>query len=381
MHILIAPNAFKNSLTAHAAAIALQRGLLESKLDCTTECFPIADGGDGTGELILDKCYGTLVNVTVNDPLGRPINASYGLIDDNSTAVIEMANASGLRLLKPEELNPMQASSYGTGQMMLSALDKGVDKIILAMGGSATVDGGCGILNALGVQFLDVDENSLQPNPASLMHLATIDTAKLDVRILNTEIVVICDVDNRLLGDKGAAAVFGPQKGASLNEVKELEIVLSRFNEITLELFDKDMSMLKYGGAAGGSTAGIHAFLNAQLVNGIDYFLKLTNFDESLKKANVVITGEGSIDEQTLQGKGPFGVAYLANQRNIPVIGVAGKIPLEESAGLNEYFTQLININPEPVDLETALKNTEQNLVHMGQEIGDFLANKKPLRN
>lgn len=374
MHILIAPNAFKNSITAQAAAKALQRGLLESKLHCTTECFPIADGGDGTGDLILHKCNGTLVNVTVNDPLGRPIHASYGLIDNGSTAVIEMANASGLRLLKHEELNPMQASSYGTGQMILSALDKGVDKIILAMGGSATVDGGCGMLSALGIQFLDVDGNALPPTPASLIHLATIDTSKLDVRILNTEIVVICDVDNRLLGAQGAAAVFGPQKGASPGEVKQLELILFRFNEITLEQFGKNMAELKYGGAAGGSTAGIHAFLNAHLVNGIDYFLKLTNFDASLQKANVVITGEGSIDEQTLQGKGPFGVAYFAKSRNIPVIGVAGKIPLHESVELREYFNVLLSIGNEPADLTTAMQNTTENLVRVGGEIGGFLA-------
>ncbi|GAB2984224.1 glycerate kinase [Mucilaginibacter puniceus] len=379
MHILIAPNAFKNSLTAQAAAKALQRGLLESKLHCTTECFPIADGGDGTGDLILDKLNGSLVNVTVNDPLGRPINGSFGFIEDGKTAVIEMANASGLRLLKPGELNPMQASSYGTGQMILSALGKGVDKIILAMGGSATVDGGCGILSALGVQFWDIDGNALQPNPASLIYLATIDTSGLDVRILNTEIVVICDVDNRLLGDKGAAAVFGPQKGASPEDVKQLEQVLTSFSETALEQFGKNMAELKYGGAAGGSTAGIHAFLNAQLVNGIDYFLKLTDFEASLQKADVVITGEGSIDEQTLQGKGPFGVAKLAKAHNIPVIGVAGKIPQQDSAQLSEYFRQLININPEPVDLQTAIKNTEQNLVRTGKDIGEFLANKKPL--
>ena len=374
MHILIAPNAFKNSITAQAAANALQRGLLKSKLHFTAECFPIADGGDGTGDLILHKCNGTLINVTVNDPIGRPIHALYGLIDNGSTAVIEMANASGLRLLKHEELNPMQASSYGTGQMMLSALDKGVDKIILAMGGSATVDGGCGILSALGVQFLDVDGNALQPTPASLIHLATIDTSKLDVRILNTEIVVICDVDNRLLGDKGAAAVFGPQKGASPDDVKQLDAILYRFNDITLEQFGKNMAELKYGGAAGGATAGIHAFLNAQLVNGIDYFLKLTNFDASLQKANVVITGEGSIDEQTLQGKGPFGVAYLAKQRNIPVIGVAGKIPLQENVELREYFNVLLAIGNEPADLTTAMQNTTENLVRVGGEIGGFLA-------
>src|SRR6187402_2951855 len=323
MHILIAPNAFKNSLSAQAAAEALQRGLLESSLDCTTECFPIADGGDGTGELILKKCNGTLVNATVNDPLGRPITASFGLIDNGSTAVIEMANSSGLRLLKVEELNPLQTTSFGTGELIKTALDKGVDKIILAMGGSATVDGGCGILSALGVQFLDVDGNALQPNPASLTLLATIDTSKLDVRVLNTEIVVICDVDNRLLGDKGAAAVFGPQKGASPADVKQLDAFLSRFNDITLQQFGKNMAEFKYGGAAGGATAGIAAFLNARLVNGIEYFLQLTGFEEALQKSNIVISGEGSIDIQTLQGKGPFGVATLAKKQNIPVIGIA----------------------------------------------------------
>jgi len=374
MHILIAPNAFKNSLSAQAAAEALQRGLLESSLDCTTECFPIADGGDGTGELILKKCNGTLVNATVNDPLGRPITASFGLIDNGSTAVIEMANSSGLRLLKVEELNPLQTTSFGTGELIKTALDKGVDKIILAMGGSATVDGGCGILSALGVQFLDVDGNALQPNPASLTLLATIDTSKLDVRVLNTEIVVICDVDNRLLGDKGAAAVFGPQKGASPADVVTLNATLARFNEITLEQFGKNMGELKYGGAAGGATAGIHAFLNAQLVNGIDYFLKLTGFEASLQKSNVVITGEGSIDEQTLQGKGPFGVASLAKSNNIPVIGIAGKLPLHESRELRKYFNVLLAIGNEPADLPTAMKHTTENLVRIGREIGGFLA-------
>ena len=373
MHILIAPNAFKNSLSAHDAAEALQKGLQQSGLDCTTECFPIADGGDGTSELILKKCNGTLVNVTVNDPLGRPIEASFGLIDNGMTAVIEMANASGLRLLKPDELNPLKTTTFGTGQLMKAALDKGVDKIILAMGGSATVDGGCGILNALGVQFLDVDGNLLSPSPESLVHLATIDTSKIDTRILNTEIVVICDVDNRLLGAYGAAAVFGPQKGASPADVEVLEKVLTKINEVTLEQFGKNMASLQYGGAAGGSTAGIYAFLNAQLVNGIDYFLKLTGFETALQKADIVITGEGSIDEQTLQGKGPFGVAYLAKQLNIAVIGVAGKIPVEHSPELSKYFNKLLNINQEPTDLPFALKSTEKNLIRTGFCIGNML--------
>jgi len=373
MHILIAPNAFKNSLTAPDAAFAIEKGLHKSKLDCTTECFPIADGGDGTGDLILKKCGGTLVDVVVHDPLGRRINASFGLIDNGKTAVIEMANASGLRLLQTEELNPLKASCFGTGELIIAALEKGVNKIILAMGGSATVDGGCGILDALGVEFLDEKGRLLNAVPESLEQMATVDISGLDSRIADCEIVVICDVDNRLLGDKGAAAVFGPQKGASPQDMMRLDAFLSKFNDITLQQFGKNMGELKYGGAAGGSTAGIHAYLNAKLVNGIEYFLQLTGFDAALQKADVVITGEGSIDVQTLQGKGPFGVAYLANQRNIPVIGIAGKVPVADDAELNKYFDVLMAIGNEPADLATAMKFTKDNLVRMGMVVGNML--------
>lgn len=374
MHILIAPNAFKNSLTAQDAAEAIQKGLAKSKLDCTSECFPIADGGDGTGDLIRKKCGGSLVNVIVNDPLGRKINASFGLIDNGKTAVIEMANASGLRLLKPEELNPLQASSYGTGEMIKIALDTGATKIIIAMGGSATVDGGCGILSALGVRFLNAEGGALTVKPENLAQMVSIDTSRLDARLAGCEIVVICDVDNRLLGDKGAAAVFGPQKGASPAAVKQLDDFLSRFNKLTLQQSGKNMGELKYGGAAGGATAGICAWLDAHLVNGIDYFLQLTGFDAALQKSNLVITGEGSIDAQTLQGKGPFGVADLAKKQNIPVIGIAGKVPVEEDAELRKYFNVLLAIGNEPADLPTAMKHTAGNLMRMGVQIGNMLA-------
>jgi glycerate kinase len=373
MHILIAPNAFKNSLSAIEVAEAVQNGLNNSRLDCTSECFPIADGGDGTGDLIMKKRDGVLIDAIVNDPLGRKINAAFGLIDNGETAVIEMANASGLRLLKHDELNPMQTSTFGTGELIKLALDKGVNRIILAMGGSATVDGGCGILSALGIEFLDAKGKPLKAVPESLSRMHAIDLSGLDPRIHNCEIVVICDVDNRLLGAKGAAAVFGPQKGASPQNVEQLDAFLFHFNEITVKQFGKDMAALKYGGAAGGATAGIQAFLNAKLVNGIEYFLQLTGFDASLQKADVVITGEGSIDVQTLQGKGPYGVAYLAKQRNIPVIGIAGKVPVEENAALNEYFNALLAIGNEPVDLATAMKFTKQNLIRIGTVIGNML--------
>ncbi|MFD0750194.1 glycerate kinase [Mucilaginibacter calamicampi] len=374
MHILIAPNAFKNSATATAATEAIQQGLQSSKLSCTTECFPIADGGDGTAELIVNKCNGVWVDAVVSDPLGRPITSAFGLIDDGKTAVIEMANASGLRLLKADELVPMHTSSYGTGQLMKIALDRGVNKIILAMGGSATVDGGCGILNALGINFLDAEGNTLTANPEGLQQMAAIDTSGLDSRIANCEIVVVCDVDNKLLGDNGAAAVFGPQKGATAEQVKLLDGFLANFSAVTLEHTGKNIAEIKYGGAAGGATAGVHAYLNARLVNGIEYFLQLTGFDKALQNADVVITGEGSIDTQTLQGKGPFGVAAMAKQYGLPVIGIAGMVPLNGDPDLRKYFDVLLAIGNGPADMPNAIKNTHANLVRMGTEIGTMLA-------
>lgn len=374
MQILIAPNAFKNSLSAARVADALQKGLQQSKLNCTTECVPIADGGDGTGELILQKCNGIIVTAKANDPLGRLIKTSFGLIDNGKTAVIEMANASGLRLLKTDGLAPMQTSSYGTGQLMKLALDKGVNKIILAMGGSATVDGGCGILSALGIRFIGPNGDALKPNPENLSKMVSIDAGGLDKRIANCEIVVICDVDNRLLGEKGAAAVFGPQKGATPENVTQLDNFLAHLSKTTQKQIGIDMAEMKYGGAAGGATAGIAAWLNAKLVNGIEYFLQLTGFEASLQKANVVLTGEGSIDEQTLQGKGPFGVAAMAKKYNLPVIGVAGKVPLQNSTELNQYFDALFAIGNEPADLTIALRDTEENLVRLGVAVGNMLS-------
>lgn len=374
MHILIAPNAFKNSLTARAASEAIRKGLIQSRLDCTCECFPIGDGGDGTGELIIEKCRSTLVTAEVHDPLGKKIKASFGLIDNGHTAIIEMADASGLRLLRSDELDPLHASSFGTGEMIKSALNKGVNKILIAMGGSATIDGGTGILSALGIRFLNKQGDTLSGMPQSLADLASVDRSGLDPRILDCEVVILCDVDNKLLGPQGAAAVFGPQKGAGIEGVKKLGSSLSKFREITLKETGVDMAAIKYGGAAGGASAGLYAFLNAKLVNGIEYFLQLTGFDEALQRSNLVITGEGSIDEQTLQGKGPFGVAYRAKGKGIPVIGLAGKVPPEKNVRLQEYFEVLISIGHGPFDLGTALKYTNRNLVRTSTVIGNLLA-------
>jgi glycerate kinase len=282
-----------------------------------------------------------------------------------------MANASGLRLLKMAELNPMQASTFGTGELIKAALDKGATKIIIGMGGSATVDGGVGILSALGIRFFDKRGDELVATPAGLVDLDHIDTSDIDQRILKADVMILCDVDNQLLGDAGAAAVFGPQKGASADDVVKLDSFLTRLSSIALKQMGKDMASIKHSGTAGGAAAGMYAFLNAKLVAGADNFLKLTGFYDALKDIDLVITGEGSIDEQTLRGKAPAAVAIAAKQKGIKVIGVAGNIPSKPGAALNQYFDRLININKTAVDLETALKNTRQNLIAVGKEIGD----------
>ncbi len=373
MNILISPNAFKHGVNASEAALAIREGLMQSKLEGAFKCFPVGDGGDGTGALLVSKCNGIHVNAVAHDPLKRKIHASFGLIDAGKTAVVEMATASGLHQLQKNELNPMQTTSKGTGELITDAMDKGARKIIIGMGGSATVDGGMGMLKALGFRFLDAGGKDIS-SPGDLIDLFSIDSSEIDKRINKCEVIVLCDVDNRLLGEQGAAAVFGPQKGASDSEVPILDAALSRLSEVILHQTGKNISAVKYGGAAGGAAAGLCGLLNAKLVNGINYFLELTGFDLALKKCDLVITGEGSIDDQTTKGKGPFGVARRAKLSGLPVIGIAGKVPLKSDTSLQPYFDALIPIGHEPLDMPTALAFTENNLIRTSREIGNLLA-------
>jgi len=373
MHILIAPNAFKNSLDAAKVAEAINNGLQKSKLSCTTTCFPVADGGDGTADLLNDHLGGQLIHAIVKDPLKRNITSSFGWIEKDKTAVIELAAASGLRLLKADEYDPLLTTTQGTGELILEALNRYATKIILCIGGSATVDGGTGILNAVGIKFLDAEANELHDLPGSLSSLTEIDITGLDKRILNTEIIILCDVENPLLGPNGAAAVFGPQKGASAEDIELLEAGLTKFRDVALSKTGKDMDIIKHGGAAGGVAASLHTFLNAHLVNGIDYFLEATEFEKELKKADMVITGEGSIDEQTLQGKGPFGVAKRAKEFSLPVIAFAGRVAITSNQSSQQYFDRLISINEKIDDMEAAMKNTYINLEKAAKQLGDLL--------
>lgn len=374
MRILIAPNAFKNSLDATAAANAIRVGLMESRLNCECNCFPIGDGGDGTCDLIVKRLGGELIETIVDDPFGKAVTANFGLVDDGKTAIIEMAHASGIGLVEADQLNPLRASSFGTGQQIKTALDRGVKKIVIAMGGSATVDAGFGILAALGLRFFDRYGNQLGYAPEELADLFSIDPTGLHPALSHCEIIVLCDVNNLLLGEQGSAKTFGPQKGASPEAVEILEKILSNMAAVSLQQTGKDMAAVERGGTAGGAAAGLYAWINVSLVNGIDHFLALTGFDVALENADLVITGEGSIDEQTLQNKGPFGVALRAKQKRIPVIGIAGKIPLEISPSLHGCFDVLLPISQEPLEIAAALKQTAANLKRTGYLIGNMLA-------
>jgi glycerate kinase len=379
MHILIAPNSFKNSLDATSAAEMIQKGLKMSNLNFTSECFPVGDGGDGTAALLIDKWNAKKITVKVHDPLQRLIIASFGFVEEDSAAIIEMADASGIKLLKKEELNPLHATSFGTGELMLHALNKKIKKIILCIGGSATVDGGCGILQALGFKFLSNDKKELKDLPFELIHLSSIDNTHVDKRIYDCEIIILCDVNNFLLGEDGAAKIFGPQKGATATDVARLEMCLQQFRNISLQQTGIDMNSLKHGGAAGGVAAGLGAWLNAKLVNGIDYFLDATHFNDVMKNADILITGEGSIDAQTVQGKAPYGVAKRAKEKKLFVMGLAGKIPLQPNEELNKWFDVLISINNE-TDLEKSMQHTKENLTRTARTIGDLLALEKSKR-
>lgn len=376
MHIIIAPNAFKGSLSAKEAAACIADGLKQSSLNCRLTLFPIADGGDGTATLLAEKMKSQRINVTVHDPLGRSVEAGFGWLKETQTAFVEMSEASGLRLLKKEELNPLRANTKGTGELMHAALNQGAKKIIIAVGGSATIDGGCGLLSALGIRFLDENRKEIHDFPEGLSALKTIIIDALDPRLKTCEVVVLCDVKNKLLGKDGAAAVFGPQKGANGNQVILLEKCLKNFNEITKKTCGVDMSSILHGGAAGGVAAALSAFLEAELVSGIDYFLDLMEFDEMLIDADLVITAEGSLDEQTLEGKGPFGVAERARIKNIPVVALAGKIPQTISSKMHEYFSAIFSIGHESSSLEKAIVNTAIDLKRTSCELGNLWASK-----
>lgn len=374
MHILIAPNAFKHGLTATAAAVEIAHGLDSSAfIGRCTQC-PVGDGGDGTAELLLRHFGGETVAAAARDPLGRVMVSHFGLIDAGRTALLDLADTSGLRLLSAKELNPLRTTTFGTGEVLRQALERGVQEIILGVGGSATVDGGVGLLMALGARFLDAGGKALETLPESLDQLAVIDLSDLDPRLADCRLTILCDVTNPLLGPHGAASVYGPQKGAAPHAVRLLETGLARLRQVALEQTGRDMGHRARGGAAGGVAAGLWGLLGANLENGIDDFLRRVEFDRALQGVDVVITGEGRIDDQTAQGKGPWGVAQRARAQGAFVVGLAGEVPLVPSAALRAGFDVLTAIGNRAMTVAEAIECTAENLRRTACDIGNFLA-------
>lgn len=354
MNILVAPDKFRGSLEAVEVCNAIETGILFAYPDANVTTIPLADGGEGTARILTRQAGGSEVFVTVNDPLGRPVDASYGLSADNQVAFIEMAAASGLGLLTNDERNPLLTSTYGTGELIKDAIGRGVRKIILGIGGSATTDGGIGMAAALGYSFLDQNGVELTPNGVSLTHIYSIVKPQNDPGLSDIIIIVACDVTNPLYGPDGAAHVYGPQKGADPEMVALLDDGLKNLSQVAGETFGRDVSKVPGAGAAGGLGAGCMWFLNATLKDGISIVMEQCNIAALVENADLVITGEGKVDEQTLSGKVVKGLAELCKGYDVPLAVVCGTLQITTEQASDAGMTFAVSVLNRPMDLHTA---------------------------
>lgn len=376
MKFILAPDSFKECMTAHQATLAMEAGLRRVFPTAEIIAIPMADGGEGTVDALTTITQGQLIEHSVTDPLGRPIQASFGLSADRSTAFIEVAAASGLPLLSPAERNPLIASSYGTGQQILAALDYGVSKLVIGLGGSATNDGGQGIAAALGATFYDRDERQIFPQGgAALTAIHRVDLSHCDPRLQQVEITLASDVTNTLTGKQGASAIFGPQKGATPEMVEQLDNALANYGRCLELVSGKEVTTLPGSGAAGGIGATLLALSQATLQPGIELVMQYANFEQALVGADAVLTGEGAIDNQTLYGKTPYGVAKAVRtvSRQIPVIALAGKVASDIDALYQHGFTAIFAINPQAQSLAEALATGPQNLTQTVENVARLL--------
>ena len=370
LHIGIAMNAFKGSLSAVEAAEAVRRGLERSRLSCHIHLMPLADGGDGTLEAMLTQPGSTRRRLIVQNPLGESIEAAYGILADGETAVIEMALASGLARLGSRR-DALRATTYGTGELMHHAIKQGAKRIIVGVGGSATVDGGAGCMQALGVQLLDSTGAPISYGGGSLHQLAQVEP---NPALENVEILVLCDVDNPPLGKHGAARIFGPQKGASPQQVELLEKNLTHYFSIIAEQTGRDVRELPGGGAAGALAGGLAALGGAKLVPGAETLIRFLNYEDRIKTCDLIFTGEGSIDAQTEHGKAPAVIAAKAAENGIPAIAIAGSIPANADTLIRSNLQAAFSLVPAPVSLEDAIQHSAEWLSNTAQNIGNLLA-------
>ena len=367
--IVIAPDSFKESLSAAEVAQAIAQGWHHARPQDLLILHPMADGGEGTADTILNALNGEKRTCNASDPLGNPVHAPWCWLPDSHTAVIEMACASGLHLVPPNQRNPLHTSTYGTGQLILAALDAGAQTIILTLGGSATNDGGCGMLSALGLQLLDRNHQPLPAGGAALAQLATIGLDTFDSRLKHVRFIAACDVSNPLCGPQGASAVFGPQKGASASDVAVLDHALAHFADICHHTLAVEHRNTPGAGAAGGLGFAALTFLNARLRPGVELVAELTGLEQSLRGADLVITGEGQLDAQTLHGKTPIGVARLAQAQHIPVIALAGSLQEGYQQLYQHGITAAFSIAPGPVTLDYAYQHVRELLQQRAADI------------
>lgn len=362
MKIVIAPDSYKESLSALEVATAIERGFREIFPSANYVKLPVADGGEGTVEAMVAATQGRIIHVPVTGPLGEPVEGFYGLSGDDQSAFIEMAAASGLELVPPSQRNPLKTTSWGTGELIRHALDAGVKHIIIGIGGSATNDGGAGMVQALGAKLLDAAQEPVGLGGGELAMLAHIDLTGLDKRLKACRIEVACDVTNPLTGEEGATAVFGPQKGATPEMIVTLDNALAHYAQVIARDLGIDVLNLSGGGAAGGMGAALYAFCGAQLRQGIEIVTDALQLADQVADADLVITGEGRIDSQTIHGKVPVGVAKVAKRFNKPVIGIAGSLTADVGVvhkhGIDAVFSVIYTI----CSLEDALENASENV-------------------
>lgn len=368
--ILLAFDSFKGSLTSREVANAFEEGLRTVAPDCEVRKICLADGGEGTVEALVTTLHGQWVEMEVFDPLMRPICARYGLVDNGQTAVIEMAEASGLTLLSETERNPLKTSTYGTGQLIANALARGCRKLLIGIGGSATNDAGIGMLNALGFRFLDADGNVLNGCGESLEKIASIDSSHILPELESVEITVACDVTNPFCGPQGAAYVFAPQKGANATMVERLDKGMFHFAEAIKQYNKVDVTHIPGAGAAGGLGGAFSALLSASLCPGVEMVLNAIHFEEFLKDCDLVVTGEGRIDHQTLMGKAPFGILKAATRRGIPVVAIGGSVELCPELS-QSGFSSILSINTEELPFHLAMcpDVARENVKRMGRKV------------
>lgn len=369
MNIVIAPDSFKESLTALEVAVAIKTGFERIFPNAEYQLVPMADGGEGTVQSLADATQGCLQKIAVIAPLANTVEAFWGLSGDKQTAFIEMAAASGLHLVALEQRNPLVTTSYGTGELIKAALDLGVKKIILGIGGSATNDGGVGMLQALGIRFLNAQQQEIGFGGEQLTFISQIDLSALDPRLAQVEIEVACDVNNPLCGEYGASAIFGPQKGATAAMVEQLDKALAHFAQVVKSQLGKEIALHAGAGAAGGMGAGLLLLPNVRLKSGVQIVIEATHLQDKISQADLVITGEGRMDAQSIAGKTPIGVARLAKELNKPVIAIVGSLREDYSVVYQHGIHAVFPIIRQLSSLDELLKQGKENLISTAENV------------